>query len=225
MKKLAGRGGVFGMSGVFRIFDQIIKTKNQEVMTAEPFLQPKGGYRKLRVYKKTEIIYDITFYFTSRYLKKSDRTIDQMVQAARSGKQNIAEGSKASMTSTETELKLTNVAKASLEELLIDYEDYLRVRNMEQWGMDHPRMERLRSFCSGESFSATYRDIVPRLNQEEICNLAITLINQAIYLLKRMLERQQEMFVERGGVREQMSRARIAYRRGSAGAARSDKSD
>lgn len=183
-------------------------------MTAEPFLQPKGGYRKLRVYKTTEIIYDITFYFTSRYLKKSDRTIDQMVQAARSGKQNIAEGSKASMTSTETELKLTNVAKASLEELLIDYEDYLRVRNMEQWGMDHPRMERLRSFCSGESFSATYRDIVPRLNQEEICNLAITLINQAIYLLKRMLERQQEMFVERGGVREQMSRARIAYRRG-----------
>lgn len=114
-------------------------------MTAEPFLQPKGGYRKLRVYKTTEIIYDITFYFTSRYLKKSDRTIDQMVQAARSGKQNIAEGSKASMTSTETELKLTNVAKASLEELLIDYEDYLRVRNMEQWGMDHPRMERLRN--------------------------------------------------------------------------------
>lgn len=121
-------------------------------MTAEPFLQPKGGYRKLRVYKTTEIIYDITFYFTSRYLKKSDRTIDQMVQAARSGKQNIAEGSKASMTSTETELKLTNVAKASLEELLIDYEDYLRVRNMEQWGMDHPRMERLRSFCSGGEF-------------------------------------------------------------------------
>lgn len=114
-------------------------------MTAEPFLQPRGGYRKLRVYKTTEIIYDITFYFTSRYLKKSDRTIDQMVQAARSGKQNIAEGSKASMTSTETELKLTNVAKASLEELLIDYEDYLRVRNMEQWGMDHPRMERLRN--------------------------------------------------------------------------------
>lgn len=114
-------------------------------MTAEPFLQPRGGYRKLRVYKTTEIVYDITFYFTSRYLKKSDRTIDQMVQAARSGKQNIAEGSKASMTSTETELKLTNVAKASLEELLIDYEDYLRVRNMEQWGMDHPRMVRLRN--------------------------------------------------------------------------------
>jgi len=92
----------------------------------------------------TEMIYDITFYFTQKYLSKGDRTIDQMVQAARSGKQNIAEGNQAAATSGETEIKLTNVAKASLEELLDDYEDYLRVRNMEQWGATHPRYEKMR---------------------------------------------------------------------------------
>lgn len=88
------------------------------------FLKQRGGYRKLHVYQVTEIIYDITYYFTQHFLKIGDRTVDQMLQAARSGKQNIAEGSEAATTSIETEIKLTNVAKASLEELLIDYEDY-----------------------------------------------------------------------------------------------------
>ena len=97
------------------------------------FLKQKGGYKKLRVYQVSVIIYDITFYFVQHFLKKGDRTIDQMLQAARSGKQNIAEGSQAATTSAETEIKLTNVAKASLEELLLDYEDYLRVRNKVQW--------------------------------------------------------------------------------------------
>ena len=102
--------------------------------SSQPFLSHHGHYRNLRVYQVTEIIYDITFYFTQHYLQKGDRTIDQMVQAARSGKQNIAEGNQAAATSGETEIKLTNVAKASLEELLDDYEDYLRVRELEQWG-------------------------------------------------------------------------------------------
>ena len=102
------------------------------------FLPQHGHYRHLRVYQVTEIIYDITYYFTQHYLSKDDRTVDQMVQAARSGKQNIAEGNQAAATSSETEIKLTNVAKASLEELLDDYEDYLRVRNLQQWGNLHP---------------------------------------------------------------------------------------
>lgn len=85
------------------------------------FLSPKGGYRQLAVYQITEVIYDVTFHFTGRFLDCHDRTVDQMIQAARSGKQNIAEGSKASATSSETEIKLTNVARASLEELLLDY--------------------------------------------------------------------------------------------------------
>ena len=103
------------------------------------FLPQHGHYRNLRVYQVSEMIYDITFYFCQKYLQKGDRTVDQMVQAARSGKQNIAEGNQAAATSSETEIKLTNVAKASLEELLDDYEDYLRVRGLQQWGQRHQR--------------------------------------------------------------------------------------
>ena len=99
----------------------------------ESFLPPGGNYQKLLSYRKSEIIYDFTFRFTEKFFKRGDRTIDQMVQAARSGKQNIAEGSKASITSTEMELKLTNVARASLEELLLDYQDFLRVRDHALW--------------------------------------------------------------------------------------------
>src|SRR5580693_9687060 len=97
------------------------------------FIPLHGGYRKLITYQKAEIIYDATMYFTKRFFKKYDRTVDQMVQAARSGKQNIAEASLASGTSKETEIKLTNVARASLEELLIDYKDFLRIHGLLEW--------------------------------------------------------------------------------------------
>lgn len=177
------------------------------------FLQQKGGYRKLRVYKLAEIVYDLTYNFCSRYLSKGDRTIDQMIQAARSGKQNIAEGSKASTTSVETEIKLTNVALASLEELLLDYEDYLRVRRLERWSAHHPRFQRLRDYVITERFIVEYQSVADRLNDEELANLAITLINQSTYLLRRLIERQQEMFLANGGIREQMTRARLSARR------------
>lgn len=183
------------------------------------FLQQKGGYRKLRVYKLAEIVYDLTYAFCSRFLKKGDRTIDQMIQAARSGKQNIAEGSKASTTSVETEIKLTNVALASLEELLLDYEDYLRVRQLEHWSAQHPRFQKLREYAVSERFITEYPSLIVRLNDEELANLALTLINQSTYMLRRLIERQQEMFLTNGGIREQMTRARIAAR------SRSDKSD
>ena len=101
-----------------------------------PFLPQKGNYRNLIAYQKAECIYDITYYFAHQYLERGDRTIDQMIQAARSGKQNIAEGCAASTTSAETEIKLVNVARASLQELLIDYEDYLRVRNLIKWNVN-----------------------------------------------------------------------------------------
>ena len=104
-----------------------------EENTTQGFIPPHGGYRNLITYKKAEIIYDGTVYFTGRFFKKYDRPIDQMVQAARSGKQNIAEASMASGTTKETEIKLTNVARASLEELLIDYEDFLRTKKLKQW--------------------------------------------------------------------------------------------
>ena len=179
---------------------------------AEAFLRNNGGYRKLRVYKVSEIIYDITYHFAHTYLSKGDRTIDQMVQAARSGKQNIAEGSEASTTSRETEIKLTNVAKASLEELLIDYQDYLRTHGLTVWSSQHPRYQPMRDYAASSRLENEYSSLMLRLTDEEVANLSITLINQATYMLRRLLETQQRQFVEYGGIREQMTRARLNYR-------------
>ena len=183
----------------------------------EPFLQQKGGYRKLRAYKVATIIYDATYYFVSHFLNGRDRTTDQMVQAARSGKQNIAEGSEAATTSAETEIKLTNVAKASLEELLIDYEDYLRVRGKQQWDSAHPRYERMRRYACGDRIGNEYMRLLPKLTDEELANLCITLIHQTTYMLRHLIVAQQKMFLENGGVREQMTKARLERRNGGKG--------
>ena len=186
-------------------------TQNHTTMTTG-FLPQGGGYKKLRVYQVTEIIYDLTYHFTRRFLRAGDRTVDQMVQAARSGKQNIAEGSAASSTSRETEIKLTNVAKASLEELLVDYEDYLRVKGLCAWHEQHPRYNQMREYTKSDKFHGEYTTLYERLNDEEYCNLCITLINQATYMLRRLIDKQQQLFVEQGGIREQMTRARLEYR-------------
>ena len=178
----------------------------------QPFLPHHGHYRNLRVYQVTEIIYDITFYFTQHYLQKGDRTIDQMVQVARSGKQNIAEGNQAAATSGETEIKLTNVAKASLEELLDDYEDYLRVRELEQWGATHPRYDKMRRYAQSDYIRTNYALMLQKMNDEEICNLCITLIHQAMYMLHKLLITMQQRFVAEGGIKERMYKARVEYR-------------
>ena len=179
------------------------------------FLPQHGHYRHLRVYQVTEIIYDITYYFTQHYLSKGDRTVDQMVQAARSGKQNIAEGNQAAATSSETEIKLTNVAKASLEELLDDYEDYLRVRNLQQWGNLHPRYEKMRQYARSEQIKKDYADKIRQMNDEEIANLCITLIHQAMYMLHKLLVTMQNRFVTEGGIKERMYQSRTSYRNAS----------
>lgn len=179
------------------------------------FLPQHGHYRHLRVYQVTEIIYDITYYFTQHYLSKGDRTVDQMVQAARSGKQNIAEGNQAAVTSSETEIKLTNVAKASLEELLDDYEDYLRVRNLQQWGNLHPRYEKMRQYARSEQIKKDYADKIRQMNDEEIANLCITLIHQAMYMLHKLLVTMQNRFVTEGGIKERMYQSRTSYRNAS----------
>lgn len=181
----------------------------------ETFLPKGNGYRHLRVYRVTEAIHDLTERFVSDYIPRGSRTRDQMVQAARSGKQNIAEGSAASSTSKETEIKLTNVAKASLEELLIDYQDYLRQHNLCQWGKEHPRTRGLREYLKSESFMASPLHYCGRMEAEEFCNLCITLINQATYMLRRMLETQQQQFLANGGIKELMYRARTGYRVGN----------
>lgn len=190
----------------------VLYTINTILYMSHTFLSPKGGYRSLKAYQVAELIYDITYYFATHYLNSRDRTVDQMIQAARSGKQNIAEGSKASTTSTETEIKLTNVAKASLEELLIDYEDYLRVNRLPLWDETHERYQMVREYARSERIKVDYLVQLPKLNNEEIANLCITLIHQATFLLRKLINRQQEQFLTDGGIREQMSRARRQFR-------------
>lgn len=179
------------------------------------FIPQQGFYRNLRVYRIAEIIYDITYIFTGRFLSRGDRTIDQMVQAARSGKQNIAEGSVAGSTSKETEIKLTNVAKASLQELLIDYEDYLRVRNLHQWSKNEEKALITRRICMNNNDSAYFREAVRVRTDETVANIAIILIHQADVLLHRLIERQKSDFLKNGGIREQMTKARLDSRRQS----------
>lgn len=157
-------------------------------------------------------MYDVTFYFAHHYLEKGDRTIDQMVQAARSGKQNIVEGAAAGNTSKETEIKLTNVAKASLQELLVDYEDFLRVRGLKQWQPDDARLAQTKRACAAHNDSEYYRKAMPERSAETIANIAITLIHQTDWLLNKLIEKLEIQFVENGGVKEQMTKARKEYR-------------
>jgi len=174
------------------------------------FIPPHGGYRNLLSYRKAEIVYDITVRFCGRFLERRDRTVDQMVQAARSGKQNIAEGSQASGTSTETEIKLTNVARASLEELRVDYEDYLRVRDLRLWPKDSREARYIRNL-EAMSFE-TFRTFCETRSAEVIANIALCLIHQANYLLDQQLRRLESDFIQNGGIRERMTKARLAHR-------------
>ena len=177
------------------------------------FLPQHGHYSHLRVYQAAEALYDLTYIFCGRFLPKyGDRTVDQMVQAARSGKRNIAEGNQAASTSSETEIKLTNVAKASIEELLKDFEDYLRTRLLPQWDMAHPRMGQLRQWTRSEAFMNEFHNKATQMNDEEMANLCITLCHQVIYMLGSLLKTLQDRFVTEGGIKERMHKARTGYR-------------
>ena len=177
------------------------------------FLPQHGHYRHLRVYHVAEALYDLTYLFCRRFLSAyKDRTVDQMVQAARSGKQNIAEGNQAAATSSETEIKLTNVAKASIEELLTDYEDYLRTRQLPQWDANHPRFAAMRNWAQSGDFLSSFAVKAPKMSDEEMANLAITLCHQIISMLTHLLKTMQQRFVTQGGIKERMHAARIGYR-------------
>lgn len=178
-----------------------------------PILPPRGDYQTLLSFQKAEVIYDITHRFAHQYLARGDRTIDQMIQSARSGKQNILEGSKAALTSKETEIKLTNVGRASLEELLADYRDYLRVRDHAIWDKDSKEAQFVRRF--GRKTPHTfelYREFMETRPPEVIANIAICLIHQTNYLLDQQLKRLEKDFLEQGGLRERMFQARLAHR-------------
>ena len=191
---------------------------------SHPIIPPRGDYQTLHSFQKAEVIYDITFRFCQRFLSRGDRTIDQMVQAARSGKQNIAEGSKASVTSTETEIKLTNVARASLEELLIDYRDFLRVRDLRLWAKDSKEALFVRNLGHGSRVTyETYRTYVESRPAEVVANIAVCLIHQANYLLDQQIRRLEHDFVKEGGIRERMTKARLDYRNRTNEAQRTNK--
>lgn len=180
---------------------------------ATPFLPKKGNYRNLIAYQKAECIYDITFFFANHYLGPKDRTVDQMVQSARSGKQNIAEGCAAGSTSAETEIKLINVAKSSLLELLTDYEDYLRVRGLPQWPITDERTKQTQQFCNTHTAPADFTKGIEQRSPEALANIAITLIHQTDVMLRKLLERLQVDFKQNGGIKEQMTAARLGYRK------------
>jgi four helix bundle suffix protein len=179
----------------------------------ERFIPPHGGYKELLSFQKSEIVFDATVYFCDRFISKRSRTYDQMIQAARSGKQNIVEASMASGTSKESEIKLTNVARASQEELLTDYRDFLRERGLEEWPKDHPYARRLRILNrqSGANYN-TFKKGIENPDPAICANVIIGLIKVTNYLLDQQIKRLEKDFVEQGGLRERMTQARLKER-------------
>jgi four helix bundle suffix protein len=180
--------------------------------SSERLLPPRGDYQTLLSYQKAEVVYDLTFRFAHRFLSRGDRTVDQMIQSAHSGKQNILEGSKAATTSKEMEIKLTNVARASLEELLADYRDYLRVRDRAMWDKNSREAQYVRRLGrrTPQTFEL-YRELVETRAPEVLANIAICLIHQTNYLLDQQLRRLEQDFTKQGGLRERMTRIRRRY--------------
>lgn len=187
-------------------------------------LRPSGGYRKLRSYQVATVVYDATVSFCARFVDRRSRTVDQMVQAARSGGKNIAEGSRAAATTSQTELRLVNVARASLEELLLDYEDYLRQRKLRAWGKDDPEAREVRAV--GKALDRTeqtdrtdpvahyqaYARWLEHADPAVVANTLICLIHQTNYLLDQQISALERDFVQAGGYSEQLAVARIAER-------------
>lgn len=174
-------------------------------------LRPSGGYRTLRSFQAATIIYDATVSFCDRFVDKRSRTTDQMVQAARSGRQNIAEGSRATATSSQTELRLVTVARASLEELLLDYEDFLRQRCLRLWSKDDREAREVRTVAKNDH--ADYTTWLKRPDPAVVANAIICLIHQANYLLDQQIAGLERQFVEKGGYSEQLAAARIEKRK------------
>ena len=180
---------------------------------SETFIPPHGGYAGLLAYRKALVVFQGTVRFCERFLEKRDRTVDQMIQAARSGKQNIVEGSKVSGTSKEAEIKLINVARASLEELLEDYRDFLRVRKAQLWTKDSREALFVRKLGAKKDVSyRTYETYIETRPPEVIANILVCLIHQTNYLLDQLIRKLEKAFVEEGGLRERMTRARLAER-------------
>jgi len=204
-------------------------------MTEHRHLRPSGGYRNLHSFQAATVIYDATASFCNRFVDSRSRMRDQMVQAARSGRQNIAEGSRASATSSQTELRLVNVARASLDELLLDYEDYLRQNGHTQWAKDSPDAATVRQVGRNRAdqsdrtdlsdLTDPYRPWVSNDNPAVVANAVICLIHQANYLLDRQIQALERQFVQQGGYSEQLAAARLRERERRTQIDRTDQTD
>ena len=189
--------------------------KNNENNELPRVLQNEVPVRNLYFYQKTEVAYALTFHFIKRFLPaKGDRTVDQMLQAARSGKQNIIEGLADGITSTEMQLKLLNIARSSLKELRADYEDYLQTRHLTVWNTQHPRYDEMLQFCRNHNLVADYEPFFNKWNDEELCNIALTLLHTTDRMMKTYLTALDKQFVTQGGIKERMYAARTGYRKG-----------
>lgn len=176
--------------------------------------KPTANWHNLHLYQKSDVLVQLTGVFCRRFLPPyGDRTVDQMVQAARSGKQNIVEGSEDGKTSTEMELKLLNVARASIGELREDYEDYLKGHSLPLWDNKHPRFDGMLSFCREHNDYAEYEKLAEKMSAEEFCNMAITVCRMTDKMLVSYLEHLEQRFVTEGGIKERMHSARTGYRK------------
>ena len=181
-------------------------------MPAHHLLRRQANWEELYFYKKTVVLYQLTFAFTKRFLKVGDRTVDQMVQAARSGKQNIVEGFADGVSSTEMEIKLLNGARASIKELKEDYEDYLTARNISKWDDRHPRFATMLEYCRLHNNQEDYNDMYSKATDEELANLALTLCRQVDKMMTTYLAQLEQTFIEEGGIKERMTAARLGRR-------------
>lgn len=181
--------------------------------TIASVLRQQTNWKELWFFQKTVVLYQLTFAFTRRFLPSyGDRTVDQMVQAARSGKQNIVEGSADGVTSMEMELKLLNVARSSIQELQEDYEDYLLSHQLTKWTQGHPRFESMLTYCREHNNLADYEPFFERWTDEEAANIAITLCRMVDKMMMTYQKKKEEEFVTQGGIRERMTAARLGYR-------------
>lgn len=170
-------------------------------------------YSKLLCYKKAVVIYDLTYLFCTRYIDKKDRTFDQMIQAARSGKQNIVEGYTDAETSYEVALKLYNIARGSFKELLEDYRDYIRTRGLTEWGLESKENSAMRRVGIEHTESEYYMRLAQTRDDRTIANMAIVLLNQEDRLLHSFIESEVERFSNTGGFREKLTTIRLANRK------------
>lgn len=178
-------------------------------------LRKSANWKELRFYKKTDALYQLTYLFCQRFLPKyGDRTVDQMVQAARSGKQNIVEGSEDGKTSTEMELKLLNVARSSIGELREDYQDYINAHHLSQWQPGHERFQSMQDFTKSHNEPEDYMTIAEKWSDEEFANTCLSLCFQVDAMMNSYLQNLERTFVTEGGIKERMYKARTGYRNG-----------